>query len=170
MMFKWIGAVLVVAGCGGWGMLLSSGYRRQEAMLRKLSNVLRTMRRDLRYRLTAIPDLMRHAAADCTGTLRNVFREAAEALDAKSQPDAAGCMRAVLQRYDTLPPKPARLLRQLGKTLGRFDLEGQLQGLSCVISECDQELQDLKKDREIRLRSYRTLALCAGVALVILFI
>ena len=170
MMFKWIGAVLVLTGCGGWGMLLASGYHRQETMLRKLRELLRNMQRELRYRLTAIPDLLRQASADSSGMLRTVLREAAAELDARTQPDAAGCMRAVLRRYDSMPPKPARILRQLGKSLGRFDLEGQLEGLACLITECDQELQDLKKDRQIRLRSYQTLALCAGAALVILFI
>ena len=63
-----------------------------------------------------------------------------------------------------------RLLRQLGKTLGRFDLEGQLQGLQAVCAACLEARDSLQKDRDTRLRSYRTLGLCAGAALAILFL
>lgn len=170
MQLKWIGAVLVVTGCGGWGLLLAAGYRKQETMLRKLSSVLRMMQWELRYRLTSLPDLCRMAGKDSSGVLRSVFMDLSRELDQHTAADAAGCMQTVLKRYDTLPPKVKRILRQLGRNLGRFDLEGQLEGMSCVLGDCKNELENLKKDRENRLRSYQTLALCAGFALVILFL
>ena len=62
------------------------------------------------------------------------------------------------------------MLLLLGSSLGRFDLAGQLKGLSAVKGQCALELQELRTDREPRLRSYRVLGLCAGAALVILLI
>ena len=54
--------------------------------------------------------------------------------------------------------------------IGRFDLEGQLQGLESVRVYCRDQLDNLAKDRDVRLRSYQTLGLCAGAALAILFV
>lgn len=170
MPIKWIGAALVVSGCGGWGILLAAGYRRQEYLLSKLCHVLRMMQWELRYRLTALPDLCAMAARDSGGELRCVFQELGSEINGNRLPDAASCMSAVLSRHQSLPPKVRRVLRHMGRTLGRFDLDGQLEGMRCVLEECRMELQGLSTDRQLRLRSCQTLALCAGAALVILFI
>lgn len=170
MPLKWVGAILVVSGCGGWGIMLAAAYRRQEAGLRNLSQLLKMMQWELRYRLTSVPDLCRLAAKDATGLLRCVFLDLARDLDRNIEPDVSECMRSVLSRYRNLPPKVLRVMRQLGKQLGRFDLEGQLEGMSYVIAECDQEQQSMRQDRDARLRSYQTLAICAGFGLVILFL
>ena len=43
MGYKWIGAVLVVAGCGGFGFSLARETLRQEALLRGLLTSLELM-------------------------------------------------------------------------------------------------------------------------------
>jgi hypothetical protein len=62
------------------------------------------------------------------------------------------------------------VLRELGQSLGRFDLNGQLLGIAAVRNTCRSKLQQFEKNKEVRLRSYQTLGLCAGAALAILFI
>lgn len=91
-------------------------------------------------------------------------------LEWQTEPDAASCMDSVLKRTQTLSARSRRLLHQLGKTLGRFDLEGQLQGLQATCSACIAASNSLREDRTVRLRSYQTLGLCAGAALAILFL
>lgn len=170
MTYKWIGAALVIAGCGGWGFALAAAYHYQERMLHRLNRALQMMQWELQYRLTALPELCRMAAKEAPGDLGDVFRDLARELDWNTEPEASGCMGAALKRHPNLPPKVRKLLRQLGRTLGRFDLEGQIQGMDSVRKECTAMIEDLYKDKDIRLRSYRTLGLCAGAALVILFI
>ena len=59
---------------------------------------------------------------------------------------------------------------QLGDSLGRFDLSGQIQGLASVQKRAEFELEQLRRNQDVRLRSYQTLGLCAGAALVVLFL
>lgn len=169
MSSKWIGAVLVVFSCGGFGFRIAGSYRRNERLLRQLLNVLDTMESELRYRLTPLTELSRMAARDTGGVLRDVFLNLIRELDWQSEPDAQSCMRAAMDRCHDLPASVRRPLRQLGQTLGRFDLAGQLQGLSAVKETCRRELAHLERNRDVRLRSYQTLGLCAGAALAILF-
>ena len=72
MDYKWIGAVLIVAGCGGFGFTLSSEHRRQEKSLRKLIAVLDFMACELQYRLTPLPDLFVAAGKETGGSLGRV--------------------------------------------------------------------------------------------------
>jgi stage III sporulation protein AB len=62
------------------------------------------------------------------------------------------------------------MLRLLGKSLGKFDLSGQLAGIDLVREGCKENLDRISKDRQERLRSYRTLGICAGIAIAILLI
>ena len=72
--------------------------------------------------------------------------------------------------HEELPCRVKRLLRQLGDCLGRFDLEGQLQGLEEVRQQCVCELRELEGKSQDRLKNYRTVAVSAGVVLAILLL
>ena len=170
MSIKGLGAVLIIAGCGGFGFSMAAGVRQQEKLLGQLIRILGILETELQYRLTTLPELCRLAAAECDGTLRSIFRELMTALIRQDQPDATVCMDLVLNRCEELPGRLRKHLRHLGRSLGRYDLPGQLRGLQTVRSACEGDLALLQQSREVRLRSYQTLSLCAGTALAILFV
>lgn len=170
MSYRWIGAILVVAGCGGFGFSIAASYLQEERRLRELIRALQFMQCELQYRLTPLPELCRQAGQASGGAIREVLEGLASELEWQTAPDAASCMATVLGRSCTLSGRCRRLLNQMGKTLGRFDLEGQLNGLQAVCTACVEASERLQRDRDVRLRSYRTLGLCAGAALAILFL
>ena len=79
-------------------------------------------------------------------------------------------MREALAKTPSIPPLTGKMLRLLGKSLGKFDLSGQLAGIDLVREGCKENLDRISKDRQERLRSYRTLGICAGIAIAILLI
>ena len=169
-MIKIIGAILIVAGCGGVGFKLAAEFIREERFLKQFISVLDYMECELQYRMTPLPELCCKAAELCTGTLSGIFLTLTEELEAQISPDAEQCMRAVLSKYENTPSELALLLERFGRSLGRFDLKGQVKGIVDIREECKKHLIKLDEHKNSRLRSYRTLALCAGAALVILFI
>ncbi len=170
MSLKWIGAIMVITGCTGFGLTIAAGYRREVGLLDRLLRALQAMRWELQYQLTPLPELCRKAGTDAGGPIGEVLAALAKELDRNNIPEVNICMRSALEGAGDLPPSVRRLLMQLGRTLGRYDLPGQLQGLRAVQSACEKRLSFLQKNRDVRLRSYQTLAVCAGVALAILFI
>jgi len=170
MSTKWIGAVFVMVSCGGFGAGIAGGYRRRERLLRQLMHILENIQAELEFHLVSLPELTKQAAGDAGGILRDLFLNLTRELNWQAQPDASGCMYAAMEKTRDLPACLRRPLVQLGQTLGRFDLEGQMQGLESTREACRRELSRLEKNRDVRLRSYQTLGLCAGAALVILFL
>lgn len=73
MDYKWIGAVLIVVGCGGFGFSLSAEHRHQEKSLRQLIGILDYMSCELQFRLTPLPELCAAAARESGGTLGKLF-------------------------------------------------------------------------------------------------
>ena len=169
-MIKILGAILIVAGCGGVGFKLAAEFIREERFLKQLISVLDYMECELQYRMTPLPELCRKASELCTGMLSGILLTLTEELEAQISPDAEQCMRAALFKHENTSPESSLLLERFGRTLGRFDLKGQVKGIVDIREECEKYLTKLENHKDLRLRSYRTLALCAGAALVILFI
>ena len=170
MSIKLIGAVLIIGGCGGVGFSMAAAHRREENALRQLIGALDYMGCELQYHLTPLPELCRGASAQSSGYIRQVFLALAAELDSQIAPDAASCMNAAISKTPKLPQRVKKNLSELGSSLGRFDLQGQLKGLESARQQCRRDLDELSKDRDVRLRSYQTLGLCAGSALAILFL
>lgn len=170
MTLKWIGAILIIAACGGFGFLMAAAYRKEEASLRQLADTLEFMAWELEYRLTPLPELCRKVSRQSTHGVRTAFQRLADELEGQVSPDVQHCMAAALAKSAELPGLTREAMEQLGASLGRFDLSGQLKGLEAVGKFCARELERLGENRDNRLRSYQTLGLCAGAALAILFI
>lgn len=170
MIPKIVGAALILAACGAMGFSLAAAHRQKEKLLQALITAVKLMACELQYRQTALPQLMALCARDTGGAISQVFSAMTEELERQIAPDAACCMTAVLEKMPKLPGVVRDRLCLLGNSLGRFDLSGQLSGLETVAQLCQRDLDGLLLNRDARLRSYMTLGLCAGAALVILFI
>ena len=168
MSLKWIGAILVIAGCGGFGFSLAYNYRKEEKMLRQLLKILEFMECELEYRQSALPQLCLDAAKYGTGCIARVFSLLGEELEMQICPDAVCCMEVAVNKAQGLSQSARQILSLLGRSLGRFDLRGQLSELASVKCSCRELLENLTRNQETRIRNYQTLGLCAGVALAIL--
>lgn len=167
---KWIGALLIMAGCGAFGLGLCAHHRAEEESLRKLIRALDYMACELQFRMTPLPELCRLAGQESGGQLRRVLTDLARELDTGLDTQVSSAMARVIENFPELPGYTRENLNLLGSSLGRFDLEGQKSGLDAVRCACRRDLDTLNQNRDNRLRSYQTLALCTGAALAILLI
>ena len=168
MTYQIVGAVLIVSGCGGFGISLAAAEKSREKIFRQLLSALQFMELELQYHLTPLPELLILAGKHSGGQIAAIFRGVSQELKEQVLPDVSSCMQKVLQQKET--DRPVRMiLRQLGLGLGCFDLPGQLKGLQEAEESCLRELTKLEEGKSQRFRNYETLGFCAGIALAILF-
>ena len=170
MKLQWFGAILVLSASGGFGLHMAASHRKALQTLIQLRRTLDLMECALQYQLTPLPVLCRQAGRSATGMVRSVYLQLADQLSSQTHEDPGAAMAQVLQTKQDLSPREQRLFSLLGDSLGRFDLLGQIKGLQAIRKECDREIDLMKEHQKERLRSYQTLSICAGAALVILFI
>lgn len=170
MTIKMMGAMLIIGACGLFGFSIAASSRREESALRELIAALDYMACELQYRLTPLPELCRLAGVECKKGTGKVLLQLAEELESQISPDVESCMNIALKSGSDQPRLVTEAFRLLGSSLGRFDVEGQMNGLESVRSFCRRELEAMSLNRDARLRSYQTLSLCAGAALAILFV
>lgn len=170
MTLRWLGALLVVAGCGGFGFSMAMYYRKQEQTLRQLIKALDIFASELEFKLSPLPEICRTVSQTVGGCVGRIFTYLAAELDSQVCPNGACCMEAAVNTASDLPGSCRGYLLQLGKTLGRFDVAGQLSELSATKADCMEKLDKIRSEKDVRIRNYQTLGLCAGVALAILLI
>lgn len=168
MYIKLMGAFLILAGCGGYGIMMAVHHRREVTALHQLVFVMEKMICELEYRLTPLPDLCRFGAQQTSGALGKYLAELARTLDTQVSPDVEICSATALKSTPGLPGYATAQLQILSQTLGRFDLAGQISGLQSCKQSCLAQLEILEHQQTQRLRSYQTLGFCAGAALAIL--
>ena len=160
----------MILSCSGFGFSIAASYRKECAILRQIAYMTNLMENELTYRMTPMPELCRKVGKPVGGMTGRVLEKLADELEHQICPDVSSCMQQILTSMDCVPRSAERIYRRLGHSLGQYDLPGQLQSLGEVRQNCTQILQRMDENREQRLRGYQTLGLCAGAALVILFI
>lgn len=170
MTIKLIGAAFVMIACGGFGFSIAATHKKAERALQSILRAIEFMINDLEYHNTPLPELLRKASTEAGEMIAQVFIALSQQLDGQMLPDVNACMKAVLVNFDHIPVRAHRNLMYLGQSMGRFALSGQLSGFRSAAAMCKRDLESLAVDRDARLRSYRTLGICGGIALVILFL
>ena len=88
MILKWIGAVLIVLGSGGFGFSLAAAHRREERNLQQLIFGLDYMQCELQYQLAPLPTLCRKTARQLSGVMQTLFLNLAEVLEDQNDEEA----------------------------------------------------------------------------------
>ena len=169
-MIRFFGVVLTVLGCGSVGFQIAANHRREEKSLQQLVRILEYMECELQYKMTPLPELCRQVGRTFKQSPGGIFAELASEMESQISPNINCCMSAVLQRNRNIPKNTHRILSNIGVSIGKFDLLGQMKGLNSAKEDCKRSLDELGKDRDTKLRNYQTLGLCAGAALAILLI
>ena len=170
MILKIMGALLILSGCAGYGVMICTAYRREEEMLVQLLHTLDYMQCELQFRMTPLPELCVQTGACCKGKISQFWMNLSEELCLQTSADVSGCILVAKKSVGTLPPHVDKVLDILAQSLGQFDAQGQLQALESTRTHCRTELEAMRNGREDRLQSYQTLSICAGAALVILLV
>lgn len=170
MIVRLIGACFIILGCGGFGVVLSRNAKNEINALQNFLFAIEYMECELKYRMTPLPNLCLGAASISKGIIRVIFGSLGKKLMQNISPNVSECMNSVLKCNTNIPPKLYSLLINLGERLGKFDLDGQVHVLTSIHELASIELKRCQQGNDIRSRSYKTIALCAGAAMVILLI
>lgn len=169
-MLKTAGILLVILGASGFGCTMALGVRRQAALLRQLLSALEQMKGEIAYQKTPLPELMRLLSLSCSGALAAFFGQAAGDLHLRQEGSVYAIFKKALSAAppSAFPPQVRLVLLNLGKGLGKYDLERQLQSIDLAAERLQSLLDALQADQRARIRSYCTLGVCAGAAIAIL--
>ena len=170
-MIRFLGAALLIAGCGGLGLSAVNRLDSRVRDLRELSAGLEILLRELGWRLAPLPEALEAASG---GT----HERAARFFDfcAQGSKQLAGTPFRTLwdNGLEHCPLRLSRedraLLEQLGPVLGRYDGESQRQAVENVLAGLSRQRVQAEDDRRRLGRVYGVLGLTAGLFLTLVLI
>lgn len=170
MIIKFIGAVLILCGCGLLGIISASSYRKEVHALGGFIELIHLIECELQYKANKLQNIFEDLAGSTKSPISDFCHLLSVELDSQVQPCVPDCIYAALSKCRNIPRSTEKFILDMGQTLGRFDLKGQLSELSAVKKEAESVLSKLKAEQDFKTRNIKTLAICAGAAIVILFI
>lgn len=170
MLIKVVGSLLIVLACGGVGIMLTISHKNAEKAIKMLILNVEFIQRELQYRMTPLPDILCSVSKQSDCFISRFFHDLVEEMEKQISPSITHCAEAALGGLHDVPECIKRALTLLAHSLGQFDIDGQIGALDSVKTECQEILSSLKEDREVRLRNYQTIAICAGIVIVIIFL
>lgn len=170
MIIRIIGASFILLGCGSFGVMICANVKNEIKLLQNFLHAMEYMECELRYRMTPLPDLCRNTTMVTKGPVSRIFESLGKMLELQVSARVSACMTATLKKHHMIPDNIMKLFEDLGDRLGVFDLDGQLRALSSLRKEAEDLLIRCREGQENRIRSYKTISLCAGAAIIILLI
>lgn len=170
-MLKILGLLCVVGSASAVGFGFAAGVRRQAEQLRALQTALGQMKNETAYRMTPLPELLAQAGAQTEGAVGAVFSRCAAELRRRTS-TVQFAMQTALSHTPglALPQSAQRALLALSASLGKFDVDGQCRAIDLAASRVGEALEDVEQASRARCRSYRTLGVCAGLAIAVILL
>lgn len=157
---RWLGALLMVAACGGMGFAWTGALRRKLALLERLCSLLRRLQTELSQRGTPLPQLAEQLGLAAPA---EQLRSGRTALSV-----AAPYLERLEKNWDL--SETARTLEELARVLGRYD--GGTQAAACghAIGQLEVQRDALARELQEKGKLYHTVPLALGLmaALVVL--
>ena len=161
---------MIISGCGLFGIMTASSYRKEIKTLGSFIDLINAIECELQYKANKLQDVFGNLADSMKSPISDFCRILSAEFDSQVQPCVPDCVYAALAKCRNIPKSTEAHIAKMGITLGRFDLNGQLLELCALRKEVESALLKLSVQQDAKTRNMKTLAVCAGAAIVILFI
>lgn len=170
-MMRYIGRALLCGGLCMLGICAAQRLKRRERNLSELICGFEAVRRELKYNLAPLAELFKLGASQTTGEVSAFFSKSAECANELNGVDfKTKWIQVIEERWLELTEADILVLKQLGGTLGRYDVDEQARALDVTIERL-RELRRLADERSIRIgKVYNVLGIISGAFAFLLFL
>lgn len=169
-MIKLIGGIFIILGAGSFGLSGTLCFYSQLRTVREFSAAMEILRCEMNYTLAPLTKLCKTVAGRTRGACSFFFASFGKLLD-EGIPRSIAARRLLSdEKTYRLPGEAQIALLELFESLGAYELEGENQLLQMTVLRLKAAEEHLEQEKKPLAKSYASLGLCTGLALVILFL
>jgi stage III sporulation protein AB len=171
-MLRWIGAGLILAACGFWGLAKAEGLNRRRGAANELIYGVDKLETEILYGRTPLPAALSRAGASMD-MCRALFVGTAEELDRNGRDSVAEIWRNRVRELlakDVIDREMGEALVCFGEGLGSSDCESQQKLFSLLKGQLRAYEEKTRSLRDKNERMWKFLGVGAGCALVLLLL
>lgn len=171
-MLRLFAAGLIVLGCSFFGFGASFAVKRQMRTLRDLQTALFTMKNELLYSMAELPDLLNSISQKVKGAVGSWLSDSGKTLLSEPTADVTDVLMERLEQNEGMryTDTTRSILYTLCLSLGKLDAEGQIRAIDKALEELSAQRKYMEENRDLRVKSYRILGICAGLALAVILL
>lgn len=166
------GAFFVVIASAFVGFGFAAAVRRQCRQQEALLSALELMKNEMLYRMTPLSDVFAQLRSGGESAVAELFERWSENLYGTAYMSVElALQRAIEQTHElNLPPESLQTLRTLAQSLGKLDVDGQCSAIRLAQTQLESQLALTRAGSEKRAQSYRTVGVCAGLAVAVILL
>ena len=158
----------IFLSCSLIGILISKKYVNRVNELREFKNALNIFKTKIKYTYEPLPKIFAEISENIDSNISSVFKIASD----KMNICAAGEAWDLALKMDELniDEEDRNVLRNLGKLLGKTDMQGQVNQIEMTSDFLDKQIKKAENQKDKSEKMYRTLGVIIGMAIVIMLI
>ena len=169
MIIKFLILSLVFASSLSIGFLIAKKYENRVKELKDMKNALNMFETKIKFTYASVPEIFEEIAKQFGEEIvGQIFRTASILMKDKSAGEAWNEGIDTVNSNMTLEDKST--LKNLGKLLGKTDLEGQISEIRLVTDLLNTQIELAEIDRRKNEKMYKTLGGIIGLTLVIILV
>lgn len=151
------------------GNLISQKYKDRVLELRDFKSALNLLKAKIKYTYEPIPEIFLEISNKFGNTVGDVFKNSREKMRIFT---AGTAWEMSIEEYSFLniSKEDKKILRGLGKLLGKTDKDGQISEIELTEQFLDRQIEKAEADRIKNEKLYKTLGGITGCALAIILI
>lgn len=158
----------VFVACLKAGKIIAKRYSNRVVELKEMKNALNMFLTKIRFTYESVPECFDEIGYKMDGSIGKIFKTASENM----RHDTAGnAWEEAIEKIETSFTKEDKgIIKNLGRTLGQTDLEGQVSEIKLVQDFLNTQIELAEKEKDKNEKMYKTLGGVIGIAIGIILI
>ena len=150
------------------GKIIAKKYSNRVIELKEMKNALNMFLTKIKFTYESVPESFREIGDNINGNIGKIFRIASENMKEKSAGEA---WEETVETIETsLTKEDKEIIKNLGRLLGKTDLEGQVSEIKLVQNFLNTQIETAEKEKQKNEKLYKTLGGVVGLAIVIILV
>ena len=150
------------------GITFSKKYTYRVNELQEMKNALNIFMTKIKFTYEPIPSTFLYISEKVEGNVSKIFKNATEEMENK--PAGEAWDKSLDAIVTNMKKEDIDIIRNLGRLLGKTDIEGQISEIKLVNNFLDIQIKDAEEEKNKNEKMYRTLGIVAGMTITILLI
>lgn len=170
MFFKLIILFTIFGASTSLGFLLSKKYKNRVLELREFKNAINILETKIKFTYEPIPNIFSEISKIIKLNISEIFKRSSEYIGENTTFEAWNKAIEELRLSLCLNNEDINIIKNLGKMLGKTDVEGQISEIELVSGFIDKQIIKAEEERTKNEKMYRSLGTIVGIAIVIILI
>ncbi len=150
------------------GKVIARKYYNRVSELKEMKNALNMFLTKIRFTYESVPESFNEIGNNIKGKIGEIFKIASGKMKNMSAGDA---WEETIEKADiSLTDEDKNVIKNLGRMLGKTDLEGQVSEIKLVQNFLNTQIDIAEKEKQKNEKLYKTLGGVIGLAIVIILV